>query len=81
MAYLRTVPHEEATGTVKKAYDTLCEMFGRVPQMYVVQSIRPDLLHLIVLYMKGLFVETHALPRQTKELIAAHVSKLNSCEY
>ncbi len=81
MPYLRTVPPEEATGKAKKAYDMLREMAGRVPQIYIAQSIRPDLLELIVLYNKALFGETHALSRQTKELIAAHVSKLNSCEY
>jgi hypothetical protein len=81
MTYLRTVPPEEATGKVKKAYDTLHEMSGLVPQVYIAQSIRPDLLELIVLYNKGLMAETHALTRRTKELIAAYVSKLNSCEY
>ncbi|QTA92816.1 Uncharacterized protein dnm_089090 [Desulfonema magnum] len=36
------------------------------------QSIRPDLLETIVQYVNRLMIETHALPRSTKELIAAY---------
>jgi hypothetical protein len=81
MSYLKTFPPEVATGKLKESYDTLKEMFDRIPKSYVMQSPRPDLLELVVLYNKRLMVETHGLPRSTKELIAAYVSKLNACEY
>jgi alkylhydroperoxidase family enzyme len=82
MAYfLPTVEPEKADGQVKRAYDTLTEMFQTVPKVFVAQSIRPDLLELIVNYVNKLMIETHSLPRQTKELIAAHVSRINSCAY
>ena len=79
--YLPTTPPEEARGRLKITYDTLESMFMMVPKVFVAQSIRPDLLEPIVTYVKRLMIDDHALPRSTKELIAAHVSKLNACAY
>ncbi len=56
-------------------------MFQMVPKVFVAQSLRPDLLEPIVTYVNRLMIETHALSRSTKELIAAYVSKLNACAY
>jgi alkylhydroperoxidase family enzyme len=66
---------------LQQSYETLQTMFQMVPKVFVAQSIRPDLLELIVQYVNRLMVETHALPRSTKELIATYVSKLNACAY
>ena len=79
--FLPTVEPEKADGQVKSAYDTLTTMFQMVPKVFVAQSIRPDLLELIVNYVNKLMIETHSLPRRTKELIAAYVSRVNACEY
>lgn len=79
--YINTVDPEKAEGQLKGAYDMLQEMFQTVPNVFISQSVRPDLLEAIVTYVNRLVVETHGLPRSTKELIAAHVSNLNSCAY
>ncbi len=79
--HLKTVAPEAAQGTLQDTYATLQEMFMMVPKVFVAQSIRPDLLAPIVTYVQRLMVEDHGLPRSTKELIAAHVSKLNACAY
>ena len=79
--YLPVVQPEQAEGQVKQAYGHLTDMFQMVPKVFVAQSIRPDLLELIVSYVDKLMIETHGLPRRTKELIAAYVSRLNSCAY
>ncbi|MDJ0810471.1 MAG: hypothetical protein QNJ01_10235 [Desulfobacterales bacterium] len=79
--YFETVEPDNAEGSLKTTYATLQEMFMMVPKVFVAQSIRPDLLEPIVTYVQRLMVEDHALPRGTKELIAAHVSKLNACAY
>ena len=79
--YFETVEPDNAKGSLKTTYATLQEMFMMVPKVFVAQSIRPDLLEPIVTYVQRLMVEDHALPRGTKELIAAHVSKLNACAY
>jgi alkylhydroperoxidase family enzyme len=81
MYHLKTTPPEEASDDLKETYDTLQEMFGTVPKVFVAMSLRTDILRHMVLYVKHLLIETHGLPRVTKELIAAYVSKINSCEY
>ena len=82
MSYLlKTTEAENAAGQLKDAYDLLTTMFEMVPKVFVAQSIRPDLLEPIVTYVNRLMIEEHALPRSTNELIAAHVSKLNTCAY
>ncbi len=79
--YLKTTPPDEARGRLKVTYAALEAMFQMVPRIFVAQSIRPDLLEPIVTYVKRLMIDHHALPRSTKELIAAHVSQLNACAY
>ena len=79
--YLKTTKPDSADGLLKNTYEMVTEMFQMVPNVFVAQSMRPDLLEPIVTYANRLMVETHALTRTTKELIAAHVSKLNKCAY
>lgn len=79
--FFKVTEPEKADGQVKLSYDMLVSMFQMVPKVFVAQSIRPDLLEPMVTYVNRLMVETHELPRSTKELIAAYVSKLNQCVY
>ena len=79
--FIPTVAPEKAAGQLKDTYAMLESMFLLVPKVFVAQSIRPDLLEPIATYVNRLMIETHALPRATKELIAAYVSKLNACAY
>jgi len=79
--FIRTTEPGEAAGQLQGTYNQLVSMFQMVPKVFVAQSIRPDLLEPMVTYVNRLLVETHALPRGTKELIAAYVSKINGCDY
>ena len=79
--FLKVTEPEDGNNQLQKSYEMLQTMFQTVPNVFVAQSIRPDLLEPIVQYVNRLMIETHALPRSTKELIAAYVSKLNSCAY
>ncbi|MCG8635518.1 MAG: hypothetical protein MI863_16915 [Desulfobacterales bacterium] len=79
--FFPTTDPEAATGPLQETYAKLTSMFQMVPKVFVAQSMRPDLLGPIVNYVNSLMVEDHALPRSTKELIAAYVSKLNACAY
>ena len=79
--YVKTTDPGKAAGQLRETYDNLEAIFQTVPKVFVAQSIRPDLLEPLVTYVKRLLIETHALPRGTKELIAAHVSKINECDY
>ena len=79
--FLKVTEPDQGSGQLQKSYEMLATMFQMVPKVFVAQSIRPDLLEPIVQYVNRLMIETHALPRSTKELIAAYVSKLNACAY
>ena len=79
--FLKVTEPENASGQLQNSYEMLQTMFLTVPKVFVAQSIRPDLLEPAVEYVNRLMIETHALPRSTKELIAAYVSKLNACAY
>ena len=79
--FLTTTEPEHASGQLQNSYEMLQAMFQTIPKVFVAQSSRPDLLEPVVQYVNRLMIETHALPRSTKELIAAYVSKLNACAY
>lgn len=79
--FLKITESDQASGQLQQSYEMLQTMFQIVPKVFVAQSIRPDLLEPIVQYVNRLMIEAHALPRITKELIAAYVSKLNTCAY
>ncbi len=81
MSFIKTLTPEESPG-VARANQTMQEMFGGlVPQVFTSMNLRPDLLEALLAYVKRLLIEDHALSRTTKELIAAHVSQVNSCDY
>lgn len=79
--FLKVTKPGHGSAELQKPYDMLQTMFQMVPKVFVAQSIRPDLLDPIVQYVNRLMIEAHALPRSIKKLIAAYVSKLNTCAY
>ena len=67
---------------VAQVNEELKGMFnGMVPQVFTAMNLRVDLLQIILKYVKQLMIEDHGLDRFTKELLAAYVSKLNTCAY
>ena len=54
---------------------------GMVPKVFTAMNLRIDLLETILQYVNQLMIEDHGHNRFTKELLAAYVSKLNSCAY
>lgn len=81
MSFIATIPADEADQELSKVYGDIHEAFGMVPAIFQSMSLRPDLLQPLSLFVKRLMLEEHALPRTTKELLAAYVSKLNACAY
>jgi len=81
MSYLRTLEPGGSGPLLAQVYERLRGMFGMVPGVFSSQSLRPDLLEPITLFVKRLMIEDHCLSRATKELLASYVSKLNSCAY
>ena len=81
MNYIRTIAVDEADRELSAVYGDIQETFGMVPAIFQSMSLRSDLLQPLGLFVKRLMIEDHALTRTTKELLAAYVSRLNSCSY
>ena len=81
MSYIRTIDQNDAKGQLKNIYDNLTDSIGMIPSIIKAQSLRPDLLEPLLGFTGALMMAEHGLSRTTKELIAAYVSKINSCEY
>jgi len=81
MSYIKTIEQKDAKGLLKDIYDNLSGSIGMIPNIIKVQSLRPDLLEPLIRFNFALMETEHGLSKTTKELIAAYVSKINSCEY
>ena len=79
--YIKTIDQEDATGQLKDIYDNLSNSVGMIPNIIKAQSLRPDLIEPLLGFLGALMETEHGLSKTTKELIAAYVSKINSCEY
>ncbi len=81
MIHIKTLTPEDDS-RVAQINQEMKEMFGgMVPQVFTAMNLRVDLLQGILQYVKQLMIEDHGLKRFTKELLAAYVSKLNTCAY
>ena len=81
MIHIKTLAPEDDS-RVAQINREMEEMFGgMVPKVFTAMNLRIDLLETIFQFVKKLMVEDHGHSRFTKELLAAYVSKLNSCAY
>lgn len=76
------IEESAATGDTATIYALVKEKTGLpfVPDMFRLLSTRPDLLEAVLAGFGGVF-GGGVLPRETKELIAAWTSRVNSCPY
>ncbi|SES41877.1 carboxymuconolactone decarboxylase family protein [Actinokineospora terrae] len=76
------VPETEATGRVAALYERVRAATGLpfVPDVFRLASTTPNLLEVVVGGYTNVFADS-ALPRDTKELVAAWTSRLNDCGY
>lgn len=84
MPYIKTVPPAEATGKLKKVYESGAgpsAARGKVSMIRQVQSLNPDNLaawrELDVAIMRG----ESRITRRQREMIATVVSATNHCSY
>jgi len=82
MAWVRTIPVDEASGALARIYRDAVRRAGRVFGILRVQSLDPAILSASM----GLYAATTVSPRSPlarwfRELIAVEVSRLNHCFY
>lgn len=81
MAWIETVPPEEASGDLKRQYDAATKRAGRVYNIVRLQSLNPDTMRAgLQLYLAAMYGPS-PLPRAMREMLATVVSAANHCHY
>ena len=81
MAWIRTVPEDKATGDLKRAYEAVTRLRGKVSNIMRVQSLNPNAMRVFLeLYVTLVFGKS-GLSRSEREMIATTVSAYNHCDY
>jgi len=81
-AWIKMLPVETATGTLKALFDKVKTPHGTVDNVLQVHSLRPATMdgH-IVLYRGALHSEDNTLPFWLLEVVGVYTSMLNQCVY
>ena len=81
MPHIDPIPPEEATGLLKREYDSATRRAGRIWGIVAIQSHNPAALRdSIRLYSTLMFGES-PLTRAQREMIAVVTSQVNECPY
>lgn len=81
MRRIPVIEESEAQGSVKEIYAGIKKKLGIVPNVFKSTSSWPELLEAMMKLFETVMPSDTRLPRATKEMIAALVSKLNRCQY
>jgi uncharacterized peroxidase-related enzyme len=81
-AWIRLVPVEEATGTLRTMYEKVQTPHGTVDNVMRAHSLRPHTMEgHVVLYRSVLHNPENTLPFWFLEVVASYVSMANRCAY
>jgi len=81
MPWIKQVPVEEATGLLKRQFDSALKRAGRVWHIVHIMSINPRMMRdSIVFYVTAMMGES-PLSRVQREMLAVVVSCENNCHY
>ncbi|MCG8604850.1 carboxymuconolactone decarboxylase family protein [bacterium] len=81
MAWIKTIPENEAHGLLKREYDAAIKRAGRVYNIVKINSRKPDILPTFSQLDLKLMHGPSGLSRAQREMIAVVVSGLNDCYY
>ena len=81
MPYIRTIPPEDAGGSLKRQYDAALQRAGRVYNVVRIQSLDPPVLDASIRLYQTLMLGPSSLERADREMLAVVVSRANDCFY
>ncbi|RMG44160.1 MAG: peroxidase [Acidobacteria bacterium] len=81
MAWIKTIPPEDAQGVLKQQYDAAIKRAGRIFNIVRIQSLNPRVLEASIGLYKAIMFGPSSLTRAQREMIAVVVSKTNDCFY
>ncbi|KQC05519.1 MAG: peroxidase [Candidatus Cloacimonas sp. SDB] len=81
MSRIKVIDPGEANGKLKEIYDELVKSRGKIADVHMVQSLRPESIKThMALYMDIMYSRSE-LSRAERELIGTIVSMANGCKY
>ena len=81
MAYVKTVPYNEATGHIKAAYDQILEQRGRLGNVIAVNGLRPHIMKTLTAHGDSVMRTESGLTPAERQMVATVVSVTNKCQY
>ena len=81
MAFLRLITESEATGTIKRLYDSALGRAGYIANIIRLMSRDAASAEASIQFYLRLMKSDNALSRGQKELLATVVSSINDCYY
>lgn len=81
MAWIRTVNEDDATGIVKKYYDSSKRSWGGVDNIIKAHSLNTSALRSLMTFYNGVMHGDGELSLGQREMIAVTVSQVNECHY
>ncbi|MBI1801263.1 MAG: carboxymuconolactone decarboxylase family protein [Chloroflexi bacterium] len=79
--WIKTIPIETASGSLKRQYEAAIERAGKVWNLVVSMSLKPEVLRTSIQLYKTLMMGPSGLTRAQREMIAVAVSRVNNCYY
>ncbi len=81
MAWVKTIPPEEATGELKRLYDEAVQRAGHVFNIIRLQSLNPRVLAASTQLYLAVMHAPSSLTRVEREMLATVTSWANDCFY
>ena len=81
MPYIKTVPREQATGSLEREYDAAKRRAGRIYNIVSIQSLNPRVLSASMKLYGAMMHGPSSLSRVEREMLAVVVSRHNDCFY
>ena len=81
MAWLETIPAEEATGRLRRIYDAATQRAGKVFGILRAMSLTPRTLDASMGLYGAVCLAPAGISRRERELLAVVVSHANDCHY
>ena len=81
MAWIPTIPEDEAEGRLAALYREISGARGHVANILKVQSLHPEGLEAHFALYRTLMFGPSPLSRRRREMVAVVVSALNGCHY
>jgi alkylhydroperoxidase family enzyme len=81
VAWIRTVPDDDARGPLKASYDAAIRRAGKVYNIVRIMSPNPPVLDASMELYRAMMFGPSPLSRAVRELLATVVSRANQCHY